>query len=360
MLDLAAGQTIAGSDVKLNYSGWGQLRAVSVGLSKNLYANRLPNIVSTDCIDGISQAPYYTSCSSYNNGEVEVAQVLEGSGNVFTGPLSGSLFNVTFNIKGNVTSLFTIPVALLINPGYGGPNAYPIQYVPLAGVFSNTGVTAFFNYQPLSPPTILPGGNVSFDARDSFDADNLSNPIVSYSWNFGDGSSPGIGNQTSHLFQAPGNYSVQLTVKDTKSLTGVLVRVVEVLRTLGSLHLTVRNNFGSNVPSAIVQVFNSSSGPRVYNMTTNLSGTVFLVGLLPGDYLVKVSGARIENQSKTEHIIPGWQVTDTIFVTQIAPPNNPSPPDYSTLIYLGIILGSVAVFASLLVWQRFRKRRNAV
>ncbi len=364
VLDLAAGESMASFDVKLNYSGWGAqgplIKGVSVDLSQSMFASR-SNTVLTDCIDGVGQkiGQGYATCNDFNVGQVEVADVLLGSGNVLTGPITGVLFTVEFNVRGSGTSIFTIPLALLYNPGTGSnPSLFLIQYVALAGVFGNNGVVAFFNFEPLVPPSIVAGGNVSFDARDSFNAGNRSILITGYSWDFGDGSST-VGSQTFHKFQLPGNYSVQLIVTDSNGSHGVVSRTLEVLPRLGSLYLSVKDNFGNNVPNAVAQLFNSSnSGLPFYNKTTDLSGTVIFTRLTPGDYVVKVSGASLVNQSKMESVQAGWQSMDTVYLTRIIPLSTTRPPDYAGLIYLGSILGGLAVFGMLFFRRRLRGRRD--
>src|SRR5205814_2250141 len=63
-----------------------------------------------------------------------------------------------------------------------------------------------------------------------FNADNSwtkYGTIVSYDWNFGDGSFA-TGSHASHTFQSPGGYNVVLTVQNTWGLAGTASRVVVV------------------------------------------------------------------------------------------------------------------------------------
>ncbi len=99
---------------------------------------------------------------------------------------------------------------------------------------------------------------VNFDASGSTDADGS---IVSYSWNFGDGSSA-TGASASHVFNAPGDYNVSLTVTDNDGLTGSTstsisvdnqapVAVANVSSTTGTAPLTVTfSSAGSSDPDA--------------------------------------------------------------------------------------------------------------
>jgi hypothetical protein len=68
--------------------------------------------------------------------------------------------------------------------------------------------TAFFTAAPINPYT---GEQVIFDAGSSYDPDDN---IVSYDWDFGDGSPPITGPLVAHRFSSPGTYYVRLTVRD--------------------------------------------------------------------------------------------------------------------------------------------------
>ena len=65
---------------------------------------------------------------------------------------------------------------------------------------------------------------VSFDAGDSFDADGA---IVSYAWNFGDGST-GSGETISHTYATTGSFTATLTVTDTESATASTSTTIDV------------------------------------------------------------------------------------------------------------------------------------
>jgi PKD repeat protein len=61
-------------------------------------------------------------------------------------------------------------------------------------------------------PEIQAGKTVTFDAQNSFDPDGT---IVSYLWNFGDGSwTETTEPQVTHKYDTPGEYWVQLVVID--------------------------------------------------------------------------------------------------------------------------------------------------
>jgi hypothetical protein len=77
------------------------------------------------------------------------------------------------------------------------------------GCVPRIGPTPSFTAPTSSPP----GEAVSFDARGSFD---LSGPIATYEWNYGDGSSieTTSGGTGEHVYLKPGAYQVSLTVSD--------------------------------------------------------------------------------------------------------------------------------------------------
>jgi len=73
--------------------------------------------------------------------------------------------------------------------------------------------------------TVRLGSIISFDASDS--SDSLSG-IVSYEWDFGDGTK-GTGVSPSHNYTEPGNYIVTLTVRDAAGNSGSDSIIVKVL-----------------------------------------------------------------------------------------------------------------------------------
>lgn len=85
-------------------------------------------------------------------------------------------------------------------------------------------LTAVIQANPLSGEAPLP---VAFDASGSSSA---KGPIASYTWDFGDGSSPQItGAQISHEYMSPGNYIAKLTVRSTDGTKVETTQAISIL-----------------------------------------------------------------------------------------------------------------------------------
>jgi PKD repeat protein len=139
--------------------------------------------------------------------------------------------NVTTGSDGRAAVLYTAPpvsgqavdslttvkiVATPVGTNYGNSTerAVSIRVVPLGVVLPPNGApTASFVSSPSVPLTQMP---ITFDGTSSFDLDGS---IVSYVWNFGDGST-GSGPVVQHQYNFGGSYSVTLTVTDDRGMTG--------------------------------------------------------------------------------------------------------------------------------------------
>jgi PKD repeat protein len=107
---------------------------------------------------------------------------------------------------------FTI-VTVLVTPvgtdfGNSVPRTVSIRLVPPGIIVPPDGLRPAFTFTPTSPSD---HDNVLFDASTSQAPAN--NPIATYAWNFGDGSTAS-GRTATHAFNLPGTYVVTLTVSD--------------------------------------------------------------------------------------------------------------------------------------------------
>jgi PKD repeat protein len=105
-------------------------------------------------------------------------------------------------------------------------------YIATLTLTDNDGLTStatrtitVYSAVPTSLFTYAKSGNtVSFNGSGSSDPDGV---IVSYAWNFGNGQS-GTGVTPSHIYGAPGNYTVTLTVTDDAGRTGTSSQVINI------------------------------------------------------------------------------------------------------------------------------------
>ncbi len=95
---------------------------------------------------------------------------------------------------------------------------------------------------------------VAFDASESADEDG---EIVSYAWDFGDGSTA-QGAGVTHTYSNPGGYTVTLTVTDDKGLTGTATRSISVTG-------------GSNAPVAVDDAATVDTANRSPSVTVDVS-----------------------------------------------------------------------------------------
>ena len=105
-------------------------------------------------------------------------------------------------------------------------------------ITENENPVADFVYTPSSP---LAGEEVSFDASSSHDPDGQ---IVSYEWDFGDGST-GQGQLITHPYSQAGTYAVKLTVTDDLGAQGFTSKDIVIQEA---------------TPPALVQDFQASDG----------------------------------------------------------------------------------------------------
>ncbi len=80
------------------------------------------------------------------------------------------------------------------------------------------------------PTADFDGGCYSFWYLCEFDAGSSTAgdaPIVSYAWDFGDGTT-GSGDYTWHFYPGPGTYTVTLTVTDADGATSTATRTVRL------------------------------------------------------------------------------------------------------------------------------------
>jgi PKD repeat protein len=129
--------------------------------------------------------------------------------------------------------------------------AVSIRLVPLGVVLPTNGApVASFVVSPSAPLTQTA---VTFDGSGSYDLDGR---IVSYAWNFGDGST-GTGSPVQHQYALGGSYSVTLTVTDDRGLTNAKSQSITVA---DGGNPTAVFGFSPAAPRVNQQVFFNAAG----------------------------------------------------------------------------------------------------
>jgi len=148
--------------------------------------------------------------------------------------------NVVTDANGRATLVYTAPAAPA-GPSVDPATVVDILVTPIGNDFANAnarlasirlvapgvvippdGLQPAFTFTPSAPTDHQ---NVLFDASTSTAAS--SNPIATYSWNFGDGAS-GSGRTASHAFNSPGTYIVTLTIADQYNRTASMSQTIDV------------------------------------------------------------------------------------------------------------------------------------
>ena len=187
---------------------------------------------------------------------------------------------VTVQVKGDTAfesnETFSVnlanPVGATIGKGTGvGTIVNDDTNIPPVAVISATPTSG---YAPLA---------VSFSGSGSSDLDGS---IVSYSWNFGDGTS-GTGATVAHTYASTGAYTALLTVTDDRGGKGTATTAItasqdpaRVIR-VGDIVLSVVTSGKNKAGKAVIKVTNLSGGP-VANATVNAQWSGLVTGTASG------------------------------------------------------------------------------
>ena len=162
----------------------------------------------------------YTDEHSEEVADKCTGPIVEEQPEVYGTPLGGSLTEDTaFNQLINGHSYYTQQIwsnASTVTPS-------PAKSGEAAGCAARIGPTPSFT----APAGGETGHAISFDGRASYD---ISAPIATYEWNFGDGSPVDTtsGAQPTHYYLVPGTYQVSLTVRDASGSTDASTQTVPI------------------------------------------------------------------------------------------------------------------------------------
>lgn len=120
---------------------------------------------------------------------------------------SGTLFSIDFLVRDSGASNLTLSETILLDS-----TLTEISHNTFDGAFHTTAPKAQFTYTTTQPTT---GENVTFNASNSYDLDGT---IVSYEWDFGDGTT-GTDMVITHSYGTEGSYTVTLLVTDNDGLS---------------------------------------------------------------------------------------------------------------------------------------------
>lgn len=358
-VNLTADESLNAFDVRINYTlPHVFVAAQSISDSNNIFRG-FNKFDLHACIDTFVVNNTNNGCEAGSDvyGQIHFSQAILGT--EIPGPITaGLLFSVNFTVTGSGMSTFVLDRANLANPGDTNPsqtNPHIVPVVTTAAFFANKGIISFFNFEPTSSVAFLLGENVVFDARASFDADNVSMAIIKYSWNLGDGLSfQGSVAVVQHPFAKAGNYSVTLVVTDAKNETGLPISwTVSIVRAVGAIAIGLQNAGNGPLPDPVtVKLFNSSASLRPFAQTSS-TNTVMFSNLSPGVYFLTFSGASVENYSTTETVKPGLTTPVTVHLTVI-----PTPQSYVAEIFYGALAVTVGLLAGFIILRRFQARKN--
>jgi PKD repeat protein len=195
---------------------------------------------------------------------------------VYDGERNGSKEWVTSSKFPTVrTDKMRVELELVSHRGFGYLTVpiYEMQFhkVGSAPGPSNQAPSAAFSY---SPTSASPGQQVTFDGSGSMDADGS---IVSYQWNFGDGTS-GSGAVVQHAYASSGTYQVRLSVIDDDGASDTAVRNITIAYAAPGLSIQLSLPKSSyQVGEAIVIGYTLNREAYVYICEADATGKLSLL-----------------------------------------------------------------------------------
>ena len=150
-------------------------------------------------------------------------------GDLFMGDYNTYTFRRVHLVPPNYDTVATV-TPIWVAPNYildvrvGPDGAIWITTVDTIYRYWDSGKPPIASFTTSSQPAIV-GASVTLDASGSYDPDGT---VVAYAWDFGDSTTPGSGQLTSHAYTAPGTYVARLTITDNESFTAGASRLVTI------------------------------------------------------------------------------------------------------------------------------------
>ncbi len=188
------------------------------------------NIIEVSSLETNPNYPVPLVPATFNN----LSGVIDYGGGSFPPFQLGTIDFLTINFiaKNNgISNLnFIVPsgTALLVVTGLTGDL--------FANFIDSSIQVGTINQSPTADFTATPGIGaqsleVAFNAGTSTDPDG-NGTIVSYSWDFGDGSPVQLGQTPTYIYSSAGTYSIELTIEDDGGLTDVITKNITVTETV--------------------------------------------------------------------------------------------------------------------------------
>ncbi|MCK4681701.1 PKD domain-containing protein, partial [Candidatus Bipolaricaulota bacterium] len=200
-------------------------------------------------------------------------------------------FGVTAQHAYAAVGTYTVRLTVTDNDGATGTTTRQVGI----SAQPNQPPTAAFNANPSSTTV---GSSISFNASASSDPDGW---IVSYTWQFGDGTT-GSGVTAQHSYAAAGTYTVRLTVTDNDGATDTTTRQVTVGQATPPLTIQL------SLPKVSYQV----GEPIVINYSTNREAYVYICDADPSGKVTLLFPSYLEPNNRIPagtHSVPSGGYT---------------------------------------------------
>jgi PKD repeat protein len=159
----------------------------------------------------VNEKVIFDASASFDSGGIIVSYSWDFGDGSTPITLPEAVTNHTYTLEGN----YTVTLKVTDDGGLSDTQSKSLTIIEYP--------VARFGYSPAYP---LVGETVTFDASASSPEGGV---IVSYSWNFGDGTVVGVTDPiTTHIYIAYGNYTVTLAVTDSEGLTNSCSEFVAV------------------------------------------------------------------------------------------------------------------------------------
>ena len=242
---------------------------------------------------------FNASASSDSNGTIVSYAWNFGDGTTGSG--------VTVQHSYTAPGTYTVQLTVRDNDGATDSTTAQVSVAPVA----NQPPHAAFSYSPTNP---TPGAWVHFDASASSDPNGT---IVSYAWNFGDGTT-GTGVSVYHQFTSASTYSVRLTVRDNDGATDSVTRSVVVAAVIPPPHADAGGPYTGVVGQPVTLNGSASTGSIAqysWNFGDGTSGTGVTVQHVygaPGTYTATLTVVGTTGQQSSD--------TTQVVISQPVPP----------------------------------------